>query len=155
MTVSFPRWVINTRLKLFLALLVLAALSIPAVADEVDDLILDLKYGTSDVRADAAGALGEIGDLRAVDPLILALNDSYSDVREEAAEALGNIGDPQAVDPLILALNDSDSDVREEAAGALGNIGDPRAVEPLTYLASKDGREWVRAAAAAAVIEGQ
>ena len=104
-----------------MALLVLAALSIPAVADEVDDLILDLKYGTSDVRADAAGALG-------------------------------NIGDPLAVDPFILALNDSDSDVREEAAGALGNIGDPRAVEPLTYLASKDGREWVRAAA---VIEGQ
>jgi len=39
---SFPRRVVKTTRKLILALLVLVALAMPAVADEVDDLILDL-----------------------------------------------------------------------------------------------------------------
>jgi len=63
-------WMIKVRLKLFLALLLLVSLAMPVVADEVDDLILDLKYGLPDVREEAADALGEIGDSKAVDPLI-------------------------------------------------------------------------------------
>lgn len=39
---SFPRRVVKTTRKLILALLVLVALAMPAVADEADDLILDL-----------------------------------------------------------------------------------------------------------------
>jgi HEAT repeat protein len=54
---------------------VLAVLVMPAVADEVDDLILDLKYGRSEVRVEAALALGLIEDARVVDPLINALKD--------------------------------------------------------------------------------
>ena len=73
------------RLKLILCLLVMATLSLLAVADEADNLILDLKDEGPSVRWRAAWALGATGDPRAVDPL--------------------------AVDPLILALNDSDSDV--------------------------------------------
>jgi HEAT repeat protein len=56
-------------------LVVLEALAMPATADRVDDLILDLKYGTSDVQRSAAVDLGWIGDQRAVPILIRALKD--------------------------------------------------------------------------------
>jgi len=48
--------------------LVLAALAVPAVADEVDELILDLKYGDDDVQNAAIEKLAGINDSRAVDP---------------------------------------------------------------------------------------
>jgi len=111
-----------------LILVVLAVLVVPAVADEVDNLILDLKYGSDDVRKDAVVALGESGDPRAVDPLIDALNDWV--VREVAARALGKIGDPKAVDPLIETLP-SGGMASYEAIKALGDISDPRAVDTL------------------------
>ncbi|MHC1631104.1 MAG: HEAT repeat domain-containing protein [Methanotrichaceae archaeon] len=67
----------------------MAVLVMPAVADEVDDLILDLKYGTTDVREEAAYALGEIGDPRAVEPLnYLVSKNENMDVRDAAKEAL-------------------------------------------------------------------
>lgn len=89
---------------IFPALAALAALVMPVTADRVGDLILDLKFGTPGVRSEAAHALGEIGDARAVDPLIDALQDEDRRVRERAARALGKIGDARAVGPLIEAL---------------------------------------------------
>ena len=83
------------------------------------------------VRRDAAEALGQIGDARAVGPLIAALRDDISSVRQAAAEALGQIGDTSAVEPLIAALRDASLGVRRAAADALGQIGDRRALEPL------------------------
>ncbi len=47
--------------------------------DEIDDSILDLKYGQADVRASAAVTLSNAKDLRAVDPLIAALKDVDSE----------------------------------------------------------------------------
>lgn len=72
-------------------------------------------------KREAAIALGEIGDARAVEPLIEALEDKQILVQVEAAKALGKIGDTRAVEPLIKIM----------AVEALGQIGDPRAVEPL------------------------
>lgn len=144
------------RLKLILTLMMLTALAIPVVADEVDDLILGLKDSDSEVRASAAIDLGEIGDSRAVDSLIQALKDDKdSYVRNKAAEALGKIGDAQAVDPLIKALKDKEWMVRSGAAWALGKIGDARAFDPLT-AAQKDEDPRVQAEAAKALenIEG-
>jgi HEAT repeat protein len=69
---------------------------IKALGDEKD----------SEVRGNAAQALGTIGDARAVEPLIRALGDSDWRVLWNAARALGKIGDPQAVEPLILLLRD-------------------------------------------------
>jgi len=129
----------------------LVAQAAPAVSDEVDDLLLDLKYGTDKVRWDAVRVLGEIGDPKAVDPLIEVLKnkDETYEVRGSAAIALGEIGDPRAVDPLIEALSYEDAGwaednwvvrkdkseyaltVRKSAAIALGEIGDPRGVDPL------------------------
>jgi len=108
----------------------------------VEALIQALKDTTWSVRENAAEALGEIGDARAVEALIQALKDQSGSVRANAAWALGKIGRP-AVEPLIQALEDEDGDVRAGAAEALERIGGKRAVEALaqvrkspTYLVS-------------------
>jgi len=151
MIVFFSKWVIKTKFKTILSLLTLTALSLTALADEVDDLIVDLKDDDWTVRGYAAISLGELCDPRAVDPLIEALKDDRWDVREVAALALGKIGDAKAVDPLIGVLKDEDNyGDAAAAAEALGEIGDPRAVAPLTE-ALKDDRQRVRWAAAPAL----
>ncbi|MDD3566085.1 MAG: HEAT repeat domain-containing protein [Methanothrix sp.] len=111
------------RLKLILCALVLATLAMPAVADEVDDLILDLKYGGQDARENAVLALGESGDPRAIDPLIEALKDKDVQVRLWAASDLGDFGDPKAVAPLIEALKDERPVVQLWAASSLVKLG--------------------------------
>jgi HEAT repeat protein len=114
--------------------------------DDVEGLIKILKDSKDKfARWEAAEALGEIGDKRAVDPLIEALNDKKPLIRWKAAEALGEIKDKRAVDPLIEALKGEDEDwcVRKTAAEALGKIGDKRAVEPLIE-ALKDEDRYVR-----------
>jgi HEAT repeat protein len=119
----------------------------------VQGLILALKSKDPTVQYDAAEALGNLGDARAVVPLITALkNDELSGVRWKAAEALSKIGAP-AVDGLIEALQHHDDDVRWKAAIALGEIGDPRGVEPLiALLCDKDRFVKSRAAYALGLI---
>jgi hypothetical protein len=137
--------------SIFAVLVVLAALAMPATADEVDDLILDLKYGQPDAQKNAAKALGEIGDPRAVEPLIVAIKYSNSDIRMHSAYSLGEIGDPRAVDPLIAALKDDTGSVRAYAAHALGQIGDPKAIDPL-IAALNDGQLKVRIHSAGSLV---
>lgn len=83
------------------------------------------------IRINAARALGEKKDPKAVEPLIAALQDSDEDVRSKSAWALGKIGDARAVDPLISRLTDYSYNVRVSAIYALGEIGDAKAVDPL------------------------
>ena len=117
----------------------------------VNGLIKALGYKKDwEVRWDAARALGEIKDPRAVEPLSAALKDERFSVRQAAAEALGKIGNARAVEPLIAALGDERSDMRQAAAKALGAIGDARAMEPL-IAALKDKDSAVRKAAAEAL----
>jgi len=95
-------------------------------------------------RAEAARALGSIGDTRSVDPLLRSLKDPDRSVRFTVAESLGRIGDSMAVDQLSVTLvTDTDWYVRLHAAAALGEIGDSRAVRPLTQ-ALKDEEKAVR-----------
>jgi len=116
----------------------------------VQGLIFALKSKDPTVQYDAAEALGNLGDARAVVPLITALkNDELSGVRWKAAEALSKIGAP-AVDGLIEALQHQDDDVRWKAAIALGEIGDPRGVEPLIALLCDNDR-FVKSRAAYAL----
>jgi HEAT repeat protein len=86
-------------------------------------------YGDYRVRSDAAQALGEIYEVRAVEPLIAALEDSHMLVRSSAADALGKIRDTRAVEPLIGALKNKP--VPYSVYTALGKIGDARAIETL------------------------
>ena len=104
------------------------------------------------VRRAAAGALGELGDPRAVDALMAALQDRDDSVRKAAARAMGEIGDSRAVESLIRALWDKNGGVGQAAAHALGKIGDSRAVGPLS-VALGDGFRNVRWAAAGALGE--
>jgi HEAT repeat protein len=125
------------------------------MADEVDDLILHLKYGNDKVRADAAEALGNTSDERAVEPLIAALkNDTNSTVRGIAAWALGDREDPRAVDHLIDALKDEEWTVQYYAAEALGKIGDVRAIDPLIELlkSNNSGYEIVQLGAMGSLV---
>jgi HEAT repeat protein len=102
------------------------------------------------VQYEAAEALGDLRDEKAVAPLITALKrDEFSGVRWKAAEALSKMGNP-AVEPLIATLKHPDEDVRWKAAIALGEIGNPNAIEPLIHLLSDDDR-FVRSRAAHAL----
>lgn len=122
----------DMRLKMILCVL---ALTMPiTAADEVEDLILDLTYGTPSTICDAARALGDIGDPRAVDPLIGILNtleDCYYQ-RCCVIEALGKIGDPRAIDPLVQILNTTRVyETRVAVTQALGEIGGIEAINAL------------------------
>lgn len=81
---------------------------------DVEGLIFILEDEDEDVniRYDAAKALGELKDTRAIDPLIKALDlrtenrvrpafAYYPIYTSAAVKALGEIGDPRAVDPLL------------------------------------------------------
>src|SRR3990170_6767169 len=71
---------------------------------DVPGLIKALKNRASDVRYEAAWALGQTADARAVDPLGAALKDGDWDVRKTAAFALGHIRDARVIEPLSAAL---------------------------------------------------
>jgi HEAT repeat protein len=119
--------------------------------DRLDDLVNQLKDKDLDIRVriQAAEALGQMGDARAVQPLIAAFKDQASEVRRSALRALESIGEP-AVEPLIAALKDPDSDVRRKASCVLRKVGDVRAVESL-ITALEDQRTVVRFHAAEAL----
>jgi len=125
---------------------------------DVNGLIKALSHENLEIVKDAAAALGQIGDARAVEPLIAslkhfevefslttlkqigepavqplisALKGDDADVRRYVAWTLGKIRDPRYVEPLIAALTDKEVKVRHGAVNGLGMFGDPRAIEPL------------------------
>lgn len=109
----------------------------------VDGLIKSLQYQkNSNVRREAAEALGKIEDTKAVGPLIRALNDNSDNVRENVAWALGKIGGVKAVESLIGALKDNEKDVISVVVEALVKIGES-SVETLV-VALKDRCESIR-----------
>jgi HEAT repeat protein len=111
------------------------------------------------MRAAAAGALGIIGDSRAVERLCSALKDADPNVRQASAQALGSIGDSRAVEPLIEAAKDRTANVRKTVAVALGRIDDPRAASfvaslPREARAAADATAADATAADATAAEG-
>lgn len=105
-------------------------------------------------RCEAAEALGEIGDAKALASLVDVLADRgiEPDIRWRAAEALGKLGDHAAIKALIGALGDHSSEVRKKAAEALGRLGNPEATGALMgVLKDRDEDPEVRAAAVAAL----
>jgi hypothetical protein len=107
-SLNYSKWmVMKTKLATLLILLTLFA--IPAVADDVDKWIQDLKDPNPSVREAAAENLSNLGNTRAVGPLIKSLSDTDSGVRGTAAYALSKMNDTRTVDQLILALGNTDS----------------------------------------------
>jgi HEAT repeat protein len=105
----------------------------------VNLLEADPDYG---IRADAAGALGYLEDIRALEPLSRAF---YEDtdwlVRFSAAVSLGNLKDPRAHDVLIQALSSEEVVVQQAAIAALGELKDVEAVDYILRFAQSD--DWI------------
>jgi HEAT repeat protein len=112
------------------------------------EIVKTAKYNLD--RAEAAEALGELGDRRAFDALVGALSDPTSLVRSDAAEALGKLGDPRAVTHLLPLLDDNRYDARISAAGALAKFDDPR-IAPALIKAAKHPNVDTRSAAVRAL----
>jgi HEAT repeat protein len=116
-----------------------------ARAEEVQELIDKLKSSDSDVRRDAAQALGKMGPQakEAVPALVAALQDKNLFVRRYSAHTLGKIGSDaakQAVPALTKTLDDKRKEVAEAAAEALGQMG-TSAVKPLVKAVKDKGTE--------------
>jgi HEAT repeat protein len=79
---------------------------------------------------EAAEAVGQLGDRRAVKPLIIALRDQDVNIREAAVEALVELGEP-AVPQLTAALRDERRNVHQAASKALEKIGTQEALAAL------------------------
>ncbi|RYG36330.1 hypothetical protein EON81_10060 [bacterium] len=87
----------------------------------------------------AIGALGHLGDRRALRPLLRLLGDQNWDWI--AAEALGDLKAVEAVEPLLGLLKRKR--IRDDAACALAKIGDSRAIESLlAYLEDPEPYDW-------------
>lgn len=131
-----------------------------------DPLVTALRDTNPHVRRNAAAALGQIGDPRAVKPLAeVVQHDTWNIVRISAIEALGTLAtssglsDPEAApDPVSPAaearseitaqvvkamIEDSDWRVRRTGARILGDIGDRRATRYLV-MALRDTDSDVR-----------
>ncbi len=97
----------------------------------VEELVQALHDPSSEVRREAARALGEIGDPRALPALLKMLNDPTSDIVAECAEALGKIGSPDAIPHLLPLLEAERIETRLAVVQALRQMGDPRALPAL------------------------
>ena len=102
-----------------------------------------------EVRAKAAGALGRLGDPRAITYLLEhLLSDPAPFVRARIAGALGQFGETDVIDYLVRALGDPAWWVRMRSVEALEQIG-PRAEAPLLLaLGDPDPEIRIRAAVA-------
>lgn len=122
--------------------LALHALAVDYKARTFPEWQVRLQNPTTEVRQEAAAALGFFG-AQAIQPLIQALKDSQNVVAGSAMYALVRIG-PEAVPELALKLRDADGTVAFRAAEALGKIG-PASVPALVHaLRYGSPDEWVR-----------
>ncbi len=130
----------------------------PAVKAGIAKILADMKSPTSvDALADAlvlgesdpahnqmnkeiTGALGAIGDRKAVPTLLKLIKARDNYVKIEAITALGQLKAKEAVDPLIdLATHDSvEPFIAKKAIQALGQIADAKAVPALKQMMFKE-----------------
>lgn len=118
--------------------------------DAVDALIAGLRHFEEHERWNAARALGELRDARAVPGLIRALDDPADVVAKTAAAGLGLMKARDAIPGLIRALQGSGPQTRNVSAWALGEMKADAARDALTR-ALDDPLGMVRQSAAAAL----
>lgn len=97
----------------------------------LEELLPRLEDDDGEARAEAAEALGLLGDARALEPLRARLQDPDGEVRTNAAVALIRIGDEQLFPEVVKALRHPDARVVIGAAVALGRLADARVVPNL------------------------
>jgi HEAT repeat protein len=106
-------------------------------SSNVDTLspLQDLLQGPdADLRMQAALAMGEQGDARAVPVLIEALKDENANVRYHAIEALGKLKATGAVDAIAEIAESKDFFLAFPALDALAKIGDARVAPRIVLL---------------------
>ena len=121
-------------------------------AGEVVDALIGLLDDNHDtVHWQAAWALGEIGDKKAVEPLLKQTEDKDPRRCWHAVWALGKIGDRSVVGSLISILKTRrEKIVRRHAVMALNHLNDPSALDVLKEC-MKDQDNEIRHFAAEAV----
>jgi len=107
---------------------------------------------SAEVRAEAAAAVGRLGDEDAPMLLFELLGDESELIQESAMESLSRMSPPRVLPLLVQALASGDADARVRAAQTLGLLRDGAAL-PALVVASRDEREAVRAAAMQALGE--
>lgn len=118
--------------------------------EHAEPFVAVLNDEDSEVRAQAAKVIGDVGYAAAGEALIPLLEDAAPRVRFFAAQALGQIGHRPAVQPLVAMLeanNDEDVYLRHAGSLALARIGD---ADPIVALADHSSRA-VRIAAVVAL----
>ena len=99
-----------------------------------------LSDGNSEIAAQAAAAIGELGDRQAIPRLQMLIDQkSAPNVQIAAAAALSQLGDPQGQKLLMQALDGSDPMARQKAAYWLSEQGHPKAIEILLGVATMSG----------------
>jgi HEAT repeat protein len=112
--------------------------------DECFELLVELLGSDEDyaARAEAAAALGELGDGRAVEPLTQAFFEDPSWlVQFSVAVALGNLRDLRAKTVLRDALNRPEAVLKMAAISALGEIQDIESVDRLLQFVESE--DWL------------
>lgn len=104
----------------------------------VKGLIRALTHEDAAIRLDAAKALGELGDPRAVDPLVaLIVSETYSSVQRAAAIALGALESEEAVPKLMAGLPPTPT-LTLKTIDLLAHVGGGYAVNTLTEELKND-----------------
>jgi hypothetical protein len=121
----------------------------PADPDWFQEYRQALRTHDERIRADAARALGESKEIRAIPLLAEVLGDASVVVQSEVVRALGKIPDSRSVTLLMPLLAHDNRTIRESAVQALGGLG-PLSVIPLVDALRHD--DWhVRMGAAIAL----
>lgn len=84
-------------------------------------------------RAEAALALGFVGERAAYEALVGLLDDPHDEVRAAATEALGRLGDVRAVPALLARLSDQSHHQRARIVDAISMLGKNGAPDVLAH----------------------
>jgi HEAT repeat protein len=88
------------------------------------------------VRAEAALALGLVGEAAAVPGVLSLLDDAHDEVRAAAVDALGRLGPPEAIPALIARLSSESRHQRARVVEALRRFGEAVARPLLSHAAA-------------------
>jgi HEAT repeat protein len=108
----------------------------------LEPMVYDTGYPL--VRANAAAAIGALGDPRGVDPLINLLRDPHPLVRTQAAMSLAKLGDLKSAPALVKAIDTAEAgNARRIVVLSLGTLLEKHGHKPPESL-GEDFRMWER-----------
>jgi len=119
----------------------------------VSEVIMRLEDPDSEVREEAAKALGRIGSEEAEAALLDQLKDPDSSIQPSVAKALGEMGSKKAVPHLLHALESASDDLQQAALTSLGNIDTPESSQSILSQLRGDKPDHFKAHAAMAASQ--